>query len=98
MELWIVTKYLNNVSAFEVIKKQWPADDFPFTQQSVPLEIKAQGKQIPVWQIDKYGLCDTLPQSPVMVSTQTEAITLVPMGAARLRISAFPVVQTTNNK
>ena len=84
---------VNNASMFEVLKKQWPADDFPFTQQSVPLEIKAKGKQIPSWQVDKYGLCDTLPQSPVAVKTNTEVITLIPMGAARLRISAFPVVQ-----
>ena len=40
---------LNNISAFEVIKKQWPADDFPFTQQSVPIEIKAKGKES--WQL-----------------------------------------------
>jgi len=78
---------------FEVVKKEWPKDDYPFTTESVPLEIKAKGKQIPSWTIDKYGLCDTLPQSPVNVNTQTENITLVPMGAARLRISAFPVVK-----
>jgi len=87
---------VNNASMLEVVKKQWPADDFPFTQQAVPLEIKAKGKQIPTWRVDKYGLCDTLPQSPVAVNTNTEVITLIPMGAARLRISAFPVVQNNN--
>ncbi len=84
---------VNNLSTFEIVKKQWPANDFPFTQQSVPLEIKAKGKQVPSWQIDKYGLCDTLPQSPLTVNTNIETITLIPMGAARLRISAFPVVE-----
>jgi len=82
---------------FEVIKKEWPKDDYPFTTQSVPLEIKTKGKQIPSWTIDKYGLCDTLPQSPVNVNTPTENITLIPMGAARLRISAFPVVRAENS-
>jgi hypothetical protein len=80
-------------SQFTVIKKKWPADDFPFTQQFVPIEIKAKGKQIPTWKIDQYGLCDILPESPVAVNTSTEEIRLIPMGAARLRISAFPVVK-----
>ncbi len=83
----------DTASSFTVVKKPWPASNFPFTQQTVPIEIKAKGRQIPQWTIDQYGLCDTLPQSPVSVSTATENITLIPMGAARLRISAFPVVQ-----
>jgi hypothetical protein len=76
---------------FEVIKKSWPANDFPFTQKDVPIELKTTGKIIPQWTLDKYGLCDTLPQSPVSVNTDAQDITLIPMGAARLRISAFPV-------
>jgi hypothetical protein len=76
---------------FKVIKKPWPANDFPFTQKDVPLELKTTGKIIPQWTLDKYGLCDTLPQSPVSVNTDAQDITLIPMGAARLRISAFPV-------
>jgi len=33
-----------------------------------------------------------LPQSPVPTEEPVEKVRLVPMGAARLRISAFPVV------
>ena len=77
---------------FEIIKKPWPANDFPFTQDDVPVLIKAKGKIIPQWTLDQYGLCDVLPQSPVTVSTKEKTIELIPMGAARLRISAFPVV------
>ena len=84
---------INNPFLFKVVKKQWPQDDFPFTQQSVPIEIKAKGKLIPDWTLDKYGLVDILPQSPVAVNTKPEDIVLIPMGAARLRISAFPVVK-----
>ena len=78
---------------FEIIKKVWPANDFPFTQDAVPIEIKAKGKVIPQWTLDKYGLCDVLPQSPVSVDTKEQEIKLIPMGAARLRISAFPIVK-----
>ncbi|MFT4093715.1 MAG: glycoside hydrolase family 127 protein [Niabella sp.] len=76
---------------FKIQKKQWPADDFPFTQEHVPVSLTAKGKRIPGWKIDQYGLTDTLPQSPVQVNTREETIELIPMGAARLRISAFPV-------
>ncbi|MGN6353795.1 MAG: beta-L-arabinofuranosidase domain-containing protein, partial [Parafilimonas sp.] len=78
---------------FKIVKRQWPADNFPFTPKSTPIVIEAKGKLIPGWTIDKYGLCDTLPQSPVAVATKEEAIELIPMGAARLRISSFPVVE-----
>ncbi|QEC67268.1 hypothetical protein FRZ67_08155 [Panacibacter ginsenosidivorans] len=78
---------------FEIIKKAWPANNFPFTQNDVPIMLKAKGKLIPEWTLDKYGLCDTLPQSPVAVTTKETDITLIPMGAARLRISSFPVVK-----
>ena len=77
---------------FTIIKKQWPQNNFPFTETDVPILIKAKGKLISSWTLDKYGLCETLPQSPVPVDTKEETIDLIPMGAARLRISAFPVV------
>ncbi|HXR84096.1 MAG TPA: beta-L-arabinofuranosidase domain-containing protein [Hanamia sp.] len=78
---------------FEIIKRPWPKDNYPFSQKNVPLMIKAKGKLIPDWTIDQYGLCGVLPESPVTVDTKEEAIELIPMGAARLRISAFPVVK-----
>ena len=75
-----------------VTRKAWPADDFPFTLNSVPLSFKVSGRVIPHWTLDQYGLVDTLPQSPVIVDTKKEEIELVPMGAARLRIASFPLV------
>ncbi|CAN5585854.1 glycoside hydrolase family 127 protein [soil metagenome] len=78
---------------FEIVKKPWPADNFPFTLNAVPIALKTKGKIIPEWILDKYGLCDVLPQSPVTVATKEQYIELVPMGAARLRISSFPVVK-----
>jgi hypothetical protein len=77
---------------FEIVRKEWPADDFPFTQEAVPIGIKATGRQIPGWGTDRYGLCGVLPVSPVAVSTPEQSLELIPMGAARLRISSFPVV------
>ncbi|MDR2040154.1 MAG: glycoside hydrolase family 127 protein [Bacteroidales bacterium] len=80
-------------NTFSVTRKPWPADNFPFTLESVPIEIKAKGRKIPSWGIDQYGLCAVLPAYPAHTSGEMEEITLVPMGAARLRISSFPSVQ-----
>lgn len=77
----------------EVIKSEWPEDNFPFTPDHVPVRLKVKGKQIPEWKIDQYGLTDVLPASPVQVNTEAEELELIPMGAARLRISAFPVIR-----
>ena len=74
---------------FKVVRKSWPADNFPFTVANVPLEVKATGQMIPEWQIDETGLCGVLPEEDAVKGAKEE-ITLIPMGAARLRISAFP--------
>ncbi len=74
---------------FKVVRKPWPADNFPFTVANVPLEVKATGQMIPEWQIDETGLCGVLPEEDAVKGAKEE-ITLIPMGAARLRISAFP--------
>lgn len=76
---------------FIVEWKNWPDDDFPFTTKNVPLCIKAQGHRVPSWGIDEYGLCGVLPEPDAPKDSVLENITLIPMGAARLRISAFPV-------
>ncbi|MDB6017146.1 MAG: hypothetical protein JWR19_1635, partial [Pedosphaera sp.] len=78
--------------SFKVKKVAWPRDDFPFTPESSPLQIVAHAKQISQWTLDKYGLCAELQDSPVASVQPTETVTLIPMGAARLRISAFPTI------
>jgi hypothetical protein len=79
--------------SFEVVKQPWPEAQFPFALATVPWTIKAKGAKIPEWGMDEYGLCAFVPQSPVRSDAAVEDITLVPMGAARLRISAFPVIR-----
>ena len=55
------------------------------------MAFKAKGRLVPGWKIDEYGLCGVLPYEDAVKSERVDDITLVPMGAARLRISAFPV-------
>ena len=75
---------------FSVTRKPYPADDKPFTLEGTPLEFKAVGRQIPSWGFDATGMTDFLPTKYAARAAETTPITLVPMGAARLRISAFP--------
>lgn len=90
---WNYALYLNPTNALgdiEVVKKPWPADNFPFTLESVPLEFKAKGRQVPSWTLDATKLCGVLPDECAPKAVTLDDITLVPMGVARLRISAFP--------
>ena len=75
---------------FNLEKKTLPPDTNPFTLENVPLRWKAKGRLVPEWKLDEYGLCGVLPYENAKKSEQLDDITLVPMGAARLRISAFP--------
>lgn len=77
---------------FEVVKKVWSSDNFPFTVGNAPIEIKAKGKKLAQWKIDESGLTGELPiKENRTFAEEADNITLIPMGAARLRISAFPV-------
>jgi len=83
----------NPLQNLKVVKKSWSSDDFPFTSGSVPIEVHARGVRIPSWKIDKYGLCGVLPDESAAKENKSEEIILIPMGAARLRISAFPLAE-----
>lgn len=85
----------NPEAALEVVENGWPADDQPFDAKSAPVQIRAQAKKLSTWQLDEHGLAAKLPSSPVATDEPEQEITLVPMGAARLRISAFPVVEAS---
>lgn len=77
---------------FEVIQKNWPADNFPFMPEATPIVLKARGKKIPAWQSDQCGLAGELQDNPVRSTAPEEIIELISMGAARWRVSAFPVI------
>jgi hypothetical protein len=79
-------------SSFKVVQKRWPVSNLPFTHEGVPIELAAKGKLIPEWQMDHLGLVGTLHPSPVKSDQPAQTITLIPMGAARLRIASFPVI------
>lgn len=75
---------------FCVRRRGWPADDMPFTAQGTPLTFTAEGAEIPSWGYDATGMTDILPTPFAPRSAVNTRISLIPMGAALLRISAFP--------
>jgi hypothetical protein len=78
--------------AFEVFERPWPKDDQPFVWDATPIEMRVKAKKIPAWQADHQGLVGLLQQSPARSDESVEDVTLIPMGCARLRISAFPAI------
>ena len=84
-------------TTFEVVEKLDKAQGQPFVWDSSPIEIVTKGRKIPEWQLDRLGLIGKLQASPALSAEQDETITLIPMGAARLRISAFPTVSNAQS-
>lgn len=65
--------------------------DQPFTAEGTPIELAATGRRIPNWTMVN-NCPGKLQPSPIRSDEPTDQIALIPMGAARLRISAFPVI------
>lgn len=60
-----------------------------FTAEGVPVRIEVQGRKIAEWQAEN-GCAGELPHSPIASDQPRETLRLVPYGAAKLRITAFP--------
>ncbi|MCK5271021.1 MAG: glycoside hydrolase family 127 protein [Sedimentisphaerales bacterium] len=79
---------------FMVKRREWPSDEQPFKVNAAPIELTVKAKKIRSWKKDHLGLVGKMQPSPVKSEEPAETVTLIPMGCARLRISAFPVTGT----
>jgi hypothetical protein len=84
----------NPIATISLEPRSGPLAENPFTQEGSPLLLKAKAKRIPAWTLDSEEIITPLEPSPVASDEPEETVTLLPMGAARLRISAFPVIGT----
>ncbi len=78
--------------SFTLLKRNWPEDHQVFSHSGTPIGIRTTARRLPNWQEDHHGLVDLLQQSPVRSDQPRETVALIPMGAARLRLSAMPVI------
>jgi hypothetical protein len=81
-------------TSFSVVRKDVPSSALPFDIESSAIELTAKARKIPAWKQDATGLVETLQASPAISNEPEETVTLIPMGCARLRISAFPTIGT----
>lgn len=61
----------------------------PFNVKQPPVSIRVHGRRLPAW-TEKENSAGPLPVSPVISNEPLESLTLVPYGAAKVRITAFP--------
>lgn len=62
----------------------------PFTPDAAPIVLKARAKKIAGWGLERNGILQEVQPGPIQSPEPTEEIELIPMGCARLRLSAFP--------
>ncbi len=82
----------NLAKSFTLTKRAGSLPPNPFEVQNVPIQLRTKARRVSAWKSDSLGLVGKLQPSPVKTEEPAETITLVPMGAARLRITSFPVV------
>jgi hypothetical protein len=75
---------------FDVVRREAGAD--PFTAEGVPVALTTKARRIPEWETDTEDVVGLLQSGPARSSEPVETVTLIPMGAARLRITSFPQV------
>ncbi len=84
----------NPAQSFDIMRKGGRPSDNPWTHASSPVELRAKARIIPNWQADRHDVVSVLQPSPARTAQPVETVTLIPMGAARLRITSFPTVGT----
>jgi hypothetical protein len=90
----LVLNEQNPAASFKIIQSNGSLAAQPFTPETTPIKLEATGRRIPNWTLDHNNVIGKLESSPVKSDQPDEKITLIPMGAARLRVSMFPVIGT----
>lgn len=84
----------NPAASFTVVTNPGPLPAYPFSPEAAPIRLLAKARQISEWTLDTLGCVSPLQASPAYTTQAEQTVTLVPMGASRLRVSAFPTVST----
>ncbi|MBN2508208.1 MAG: glycoside hydrolase family 127 protein [Verrucomicrobia bacterium] len=82
----------NPSGSFTLERRPGPLPAQPFTPDTAPLRLRVKARKIPGWQTDRLNMVGPLQPSPAKTDQPVDTVTLIPMGAARLRIASFPTV------
>ncbi len=63
----------------------------PFTKEGAPVKLQVSARQLPSW-MSVDNVANPVPESPVTSTQPEKQITLVPYAAAKLRVTAWPVL------
>lgn len=80
----------NNPAATIQVQEE-PLARQPFHSEAPPVRLEAKGRRLPQWVIVDDSAAAP-PESPTTSALEDETVTLVPYGAARLRVTSFPVL------
>ena len=69
----------------------------PFAKENTPVRLKANACKLDRWRAED-GCADPPPQSPIDSAQPVETIELIPYAAAKLRITAFPQLNTSTKE
>jgi len=87
---WNYGLVLEETLRFE--ERGWPKNNMPWTHAGTPVMLTARAQRIAGWKLQENNLAGAIQQSPIASDEPVETVTLLPMGACRLRISAFPTM------
>ncbi len=90
---WNYALAINGTSAHGLVVEEHPVGGTPFALNGTPVKLQVTARKMSTWRaVD--GVADPVPESPVTSDETEETITLVPYGAAKLRITAFPQLKS----
>lgn len=77
--------------SIEVVEQE--VGQVPFSREHAAVQIHVKARKLDEW-VAEDGAANPLPQGPVKSELPVERITLIPYAAAKLRITAFPILRS----
>jgi uncharacterized protein len=76
----------------EIVVEEKEIGGMPFARRLAPVSMSVKARKLDDWRSED-GAANPPPQSPVKSGSPEETVTLIPYAAAKLRITAFPLLK-----